>query len=201
MNLLLIGKYDGGGWRTEPCVQRAFEQLGHKVFPVSITEAGADVGRIRPVDLTIVMQGYGISAPMVEFNMLVSMRNMQPFLFSRRFSPILPARLEAVLFPPQQLPIIFAILWGIVLTSILTKAWMQNKAWWVVIAMTILVFPHYFIIWHGDVMGIYRHVLSVSIQFYIGSWLLALYLADRVLSFRGIQETPFNRLFVRSMKQ
>ena len=45
---------------------------------------------------------------------------------------------------------------------------MHNKAWWVVIGLNILILPHYFITWHGDVMGIYRHVLTASIQFYLG---------------------------------
>jgi hypothetical protein len=139
--------------------------------------------------------------PLSEFNSLISMQKIQPFLFSRAFSPILPARLEAMLFPGQLLLLVFAGGWGLVLIAIVTKAWMQNKSWWVIIGMNVLIFPHYFITWHGDVMGIYRHVLSVSIQFYLGIWLLLLLVLDRVLSFKTIQEVSNNRLFMRSINQ
>jgi len=137
-----------------------------------------------------------IKLPVAEFNTLISMQNLQSFLFSKKFSPILPTRLEALLYPRQPL-ILFAIECGIALVAILTKAWMQNKVWWAVIVLNILVFPHYFIVWHGDVMGIYRHVLTVSIQFYLGTWLLVLFALDSVLSFKAIQESPINQLFVR----
>ena len=56
-----------------------------------------------------------IKGPLAEFNSLISMQNIQSFLFSKKFSPILPARLEAILYPQQQLLIVFALTWGIVL--------------------------------------------------------------------------------------
>jgi hypothetical protein len=142
-----------------------------------------------------------IKRPLNEFNSLISMQNIQPFLFSRAFSPILPARLEAMLFPGQLLLLVFTVVLGLIVIAILTRAWMQNKSWWVIIGLNVLTFPHYFITWHGDVMGIYRHVLSVSIQFYLGMWLLLLLVMDRVLSFKTIQEESSNRLFLRSAKQ
>lgn len=142
-----------------------------------------------------------IRRPLAEFNALVSLRDIQPFLFSRSFSPILPGRLEAVLFPRRQLLLFFALLLATVLMAVLMKAWMQNKSWWIVIGMNLLIFPHYFITWHGDVMGIYRHVLGVSIQFYLGAWLLLLFVADSALSFKAIQEGSIHRLFMRSANQ
>jgi hypothetical protein len=128
------------------------------------------------------------------------MENIQPFLFSKKFSPILPARLEAIFFPRQQLLAVFTIVLGLVLIAILTRAWRQNKAWWVVVGLNILIFPHYFIIWHGDVMGIYRHVLAVSMQFYLGIWLLVLFVLDKVLSFQVTQDGLIHQLFMRSAK-
>jgi hypothetical protein len=142
-----------------------------------------------------------IKRPFSEFDLLVSLENIQQFLFSKTFSPILPARVEAVLFPRGQLLFVFAVLLGIVLIAILTKAWMQNKIWWIIIGMNILIFPHYFITWHGDVMGIYRHVLGVSIQFYLGTWLLMLLVVDSVLSFKTVQESSINRLLMRNARQ
>jgi D-3-phosphoglycerate dehydrogenase len=97
-----------------------------------------------------------VRRPIAEFDSLVSMQNIQPFLFSKNFSPVLPGRLEAILFPRQALLFVSIVLLGLALIAILGKAWTQNKSWWIIIGMILLIFPHYFITWHGDVMGIYR---------------------------------------------
>lgn len=128
-----------------------------------------------------------IRAPWMEFETLIGMRNIQPFLFSKRFAPILPGRLEAVLLPRQPLLIVLVLMEVVVLAAVLTRAWTQNKTWWVVIGMNLLLLPHYWITWHGDVMGIHRHVVSAGIQFYLGAWLLVLLVLDRLLSFRVSQ--------------
>ncbi|MGB8980826.1 MAG: hypothetical protein WCC12_03035, partial [Anaerolineales bacterium] len=141
-----------------------------------------------------------MQAPLTEFDALIGMQNIQPFLFSKRFSPILPARLEAMLFPRHQLVLVLVVLWAAALIAILTRVWRQNKAWWVAIGLSVLIFPHYFITWHGDVMGIYRHVVSASVQFYLGMWLLILLALDQVLSFRTIQAGRLRPLFMRSAK-
>lgn len=142
-----------------------------------------------------------IQAPMTEFNDLISMQNLQSFLFSKKFAPVLPGRVEAVLFPRQGLLILFALVWAAVLIAVLTEAWRQGKIWWLVIGMNILLLPHYFITWHGDVMGIYRHVVSASIQFYLGMWVLILLALDSVFSLKVIQAGRINQLFTRSANQ
>jgi hypothetical protein len=142
-----------------------------------------------------------IKRPLAEFNTLISMQNIQSFLFSKKFSPVLPARVEAIIFPRQQLLILFAAVTGITLLALLSRAWRQNKVWWIIIVLNVLVFPHYFIVWHGDIMGIYRHVLTVSIQFYLGMWILILLVLDSVLSFKAAQESPLNKLFARQIEQ
>ena len=142
-----------------------------------------------------------IQRPLAEFDTLISMQGIQPTLFSKRFSPILPARLESVLFPGRGFLFLFVLGWAFIFIAVLTKAGMHNKAWWVVIGLNILVFPHYFIVWHGDVMGIYRHVLTVSIQFYLGMWILMLLMLDSILSFKAAQEGINHKLFVPQTEQ
>lgn len=141
-----------------------------------------------------------IKAPLNEFNVLISMQNLQPFLFSKKFAPVLPGRLEAVFFPRQGLLVMLVIDLVVLLVAILTKAWKQNKTWWLVIAMNLLVLPHYLITWHGDVMGIYRHVVSASIQFYLGTWLLVLLMLDGVFSLQAFQQT-FVKPLLKSVEQ
>jgi hypothetical protein len=142
-----------------------------------------------------------IRRPIVEFNTLMSLEKIQSFLFSRRFSPILPASLEEMLYPGQQPWIAFLVACGIILVAVFTRAWTYNKTWSVAILLVILVFPHYFIVWHGDVMGIYRHVVSVSIQLYLGIWTLALLIADWALSLKTIQESRMGQLLMRRETQ
>lgn len=141
-----------------------------------------------------------IKSPLTEFNALISMQNLQPFLFSKKFSPVLPGRLEAVFFPRQGLLVMLVIDLAVLLVAILTKAWKQNKAWWLAIGMNLLVLPHYLITWHGDVMGIYRHVVSASIQFYLGTWLLVLLMLDGVFSLQAFQQT-FVKPLLKSVEQ
>ncbi len=141
-----------------------------------------------------------IRAPLAEFNDLIGMQNIQSFLFSRKFSPILPDLLESVLFPRQGLLIVFALMLAAVLVAILRRAWKQNKVWWLVIGMDILILPHYFITWHGDVMGIYRHVMSASIQFYLGIWLLILLVLDSALSLKVFQQGLWKPLSLRNVE-
>lgn len=138
-----------------------------------------------------------IRRPVAEFNTMISLENIQPFLFSRRFSPMLPARLEALLYPSRQSWILFLAACGIMLAAVFNRAWTYNKTWWVAIFLILLVFPHYFIVWHGDVMGIYRHMVSVSIQLYLGIWALTLLIADWLLSLKVIQEHRVGQLLFR----
>jgi len=142
-----------------------------------------------------------LNRPILEFNTLMTLQNIQSFLFSTKFSPILPARLEAILYPRQQTWIAFLAACGLILITVVSGVWKYNKTWWVAIALILLVFPHYFIIWHGDVMGIYRHVVSASIQFYLGIWTLVLWSADRILSLKVIRESRVGPLLMRGEKQ
>lgn len=142
-----------------------------------------------------------IRAPLREFNTLMRLENVSTSLFSRRFSPILPARLEGLLYFRQQPLIVFVILLLAVLIIVFAKPWKQNKTWSVAIILLLLLFPHYFIVWHGDVMGIYRHVLIASIQLYLGMWLLVLLALDTVLSYNIIREQRVSQLYARSVKE
>jgi hypothetical protein len=126
----------------------------------------------------------GIQNSLAEFNALISMENIQPFLFSKKFVPILPARVEIIFFPKQLLLLLSALSYVLLAIVIFTRAWMQNKAWWVALGMNLLVLPHYFIVWNGDVMGIQRHVMIASAQFYVSIWIVMLLFLDGLFSLK-----------------
>ena len=120
--------------------------------------------------------------PVREFNGLLGIQNLQSFLFSRKFSPILPGRIQALLYPSRAPLIVFLLALVITIIALLTKAWQKNPAWLIPMILILLVFPHYFLVWHGDVLGIDRHVITASIQLYLGTWLLLLLALDSVFT-------------------
>lgn len=142
-----------------------------------------------------------IRGPAAQFETLITLQEISPVLFSKKFSPVLPGKFESLLYPRWQTGMTLAIASLFALLAVFTNAWKQNKVWWVAIVSILLVFPHYFIIWHGDVMGIYRHVLMVSIQFYLGLWLFVLLVLDWVLSPKTAQESSIHPLSARTVKQ
>jgi hypothetical protein len=101
--------------------------------------------------------------------------------YPQRYQPPLPWYAERLLYPQD------AVLWLWALTSIgaliavWRKAWKVNPAWVVLIGLCLLIYPHLFIVWHGDVPGTHRHALTISLQFVLGVWLLGLLAAERFL--------------------
>jgi uncharacterized membrane protein len=75
-------------------------------------------------------------------------------------------------------------LWGgLTLTALIAiwkKAWKANKAWLVFIGLCLLIYPHLFIVWHGDVPGTHRHALTISLQFVLGFWLFWFLIAESI---------------------
>ncbi len=94
--------------------------------------------------------------------------------FSNRYAPLLPAWLEAVLYPEQ----LTLWIWGLstlgAILAVARRAWRANRLWAAFVCLNILVFPHLFLTWHGDSMAPDRHALSVGVQLYLGAWLLVL---------------------------
>ena len=130
-----------------------------------------------------------LTRPLEEFTDLMGIRKLQSFLFSRSFSPILPGRVESLLFIWQQALFAFLLAIAMAGVALLSRAWQVNKAWWVPIVMTLLIFPHYFIIWHGDILGIERHAISAGIQLYLGLWIMVWLALDRLLAYRPGSDT------------
>jgi hypothetical protein len=130
-----------------------------------------------------------IKQPIDEFDGLAGMQKIPPFLFSKTFSPILPARLEAIFTLRQHFLFVFILISSIAVIAIFNRSWRWNKAWSVCILLIVLLFPNYFIVWHGDTQGIERHMVSVGIQLYLGMWVTALLVLDDVVMFISNRRT------------
>jgi glycosyltransferase involved in cell wall biosynthesis len=78
MNIALVGKWDGAGWRMENLVQRGLWALGHTVYGIaipaisaywpywSVDEPAHALDAILEVDLTVVIQGHRLSAAAID---------------------------------------------------------------------------------------------------------------------------------------
>jgi hypothetical protein len=96
--------------------------------------------------------------------------------FSRQYDPVLPALVGQV-FYPERFPL---WIWGYTTLAALIvvwkRCWNDNALWALFACMTLLVFPHLFLTWHGDAMAPDRHALSVGVQLYLAGLLLTILL-------------------------
>lgn len=102
--------------------------------------------------------------------------------FPQRYEPLLPWYLEYILYLQIGHLLLFALITIAALAAIWKKAWKANKVWALFIGMSLMIFPHSFIVWHGDVVGTHRHGLTVSLQFVMSFWLFVLLLLETILS-------------------
>jgi hypothetical protein len=119
--------------------------------------------------------------PWADFEWLLAFEDVT-FFYPQRYDPVLPWYAERVLYPQD------ALLWLWVGTTIAAfvaiwkKAWNSNPAWVVFIALCLLIYPHVFLVWHGDVPGTHRHALTVSLQFVLAFWLLGFLILETILT-------------------
>jgi hypothetical protein len=94
------------------------------------------------------------------------------------FKPLLPKRIENILFPSQWL---YLLTWGlpVIIAYFFGKKWFTKNDLLAFFAFLILIFfPHYILIWNGDVIELYRHSIPTVIIFFLGMWLFFFYLLD-----------------------
>jgi hypothetical protein len=123
-----------------------------------------------------------LRAPWMDFAWLLAFEDVAYF-FPQRYQPVLPWIVERVLYPQSMLLWLWAVTTIAALVATWTRAWRANPAWVVFIALCLLIYPHLFIVWHGDVPGTHRHALTVSLQFVLSLWLFALLLVERLWKF------------------
>ena len=103
------------------------------------------------------------------------------FFYPQRYESLLPWYVERILYPQDGVVWLWALITFAALVAIWKRAWKVNIAWVVFIGLCLSIYPHLFIVWHGDVPGTHRHALTVSIQFVLSFWLLGFLLLERVI--------------------
>ncbi|MFZ5822029.1 MAG: hypothetical protein ACOYYJ_19235 [Chloroflexota bacterium] len=124
--------------------------------------------------------GQSLRQPLADFEPLVRFERVDRF-FPQPYQPVLPWYLERLLHPRDALPWLWALTGLASLAAIVLRAWKANPTWSVFIALNLLVYPHLFIVWHGDASGSDRHALSLAVQFVLSCWLLLFLLLERGL--------------------
>lgn len=117
--------------------------------------------------------------PWLDLEWLLAFEDVS-FFYPQRYEPLLPWYAERILYPQDAVLWLWIMSTVIALIAIWEKAWRANPAWTIFIGLCLLIYPHLFIIWHGDVPGTHRHALTVSLQFVLSFWLFGLLVAERV---------------------
>ena len=119
--------------------------------------------------------------PWTDFTWLLTFEDVT-FFYPQSYKPLLPWYAERVLYPQNAILWLWAGTTIAALVAIWKKAWRMNIAWVVFIGLCLLIYPHLFIVWHGDVMGTHRHALTVSVQFVLSTWLFGVLVLESILA-------------------
>jgi hypothetical protein len=123
---------------------------------------------------------YSLGETLNEFDKLITFPDVDRY-FSTRFDPLMPVRVGKLLYFERFSIGIWIYITIAALIAVWKKLWQGNPLWAVFICLTLLVFPHLFLTWHGDAMAPERHALSVGVQLYLAFWLLNILLVDSFL--------------------
>ena len=122
-----------------------------------------------------------LQQPWMDFAWLLAFEDVASF-YPQRYEPLLPWYVERVLYPRDAVLWLWALTTIAALVAIWKKAWKANPAWLLFISLCLLIYPHLFIVWHGDVPGTHRHALTVSLQFVLCLWLFWLLFFEAILA-------------------
>jgi hypothetical protein len=125
-----------------------------------------------------------LTRPFSDFGATLLFPSIETY-FGPKFKPLLPAVIANLVYPGA----LTLWIWGLKLFVIGLAFWKradrQNPAWWLLLALLALEYPHYLLIWHGDAADLPRHALLVSVLHQYSLWLAAALSLDGWLSRRG----------------
>ena len=117
--------------------------------------------------------------PFTDFAPLIAFENVNRF-FPQRYEQILPWYAERLLYPKDALLSLWVLISIIAAIALAQKTWQSNPLWMIFVGLCLLIYPHLFIVWHGDTLGTPRHALGISVEFMLSFWLCVLLSLERV---------------------
>jgi hypothetical protein len=122
---------------------------------------------------------HSLSAPLAEFNGLIAFPQMRSYI-ARQFDPLLPYSLEPLFYPVRNALWVWIVLTITAIIAIIMQAWEHQPLWSMFLFLSLTIFPHIFITWHGDALVPQRHAMSVGLQLSLCLWILAQLLLDQL---------------------
>ncbi len=129
-----------------------------------------------------------VGEPLRQFQTLVAFASVQKY-FARSYDPLVPYAFEPFLYPASFIVPLWVLLTGIAFYAIGKRLWRANPLWGIYVLLCLPIFPHLFVVWHGDAMATERHALSVGLQLALSFWLAAFLLVEK-FSAKGNMEKP-----------
>lgn len=120
---------------------------------------------------------HSLRQPLEQFDDITAFRRVRSF-YAHNYDPPLPALLEPLLYPvwfPQTLWVLVSLA---AVAALVLEAGRYNRLWWGFVLLSLTIFPHLFITWHGEAMDPERHALTVGLQLVLSVWILVFLIAD-----------------------
>jgi hypothetical protein len=135
-----------------------------------------------------------IKEPVVNIKQLLSFKGKDYFTYG--FSPVLPVFVDSIIYPNDHLNFVVLYLCFIIFIVIymifVKKVYISDPIWILLLSIILMIYPHAFLIWHGDAMEIGRHSLQLGIQFFLCAWIVILFTGDYI--FCGKLKKELNKI-------
>jgi len=123
--------------------------------------------------------------PVEDFPHLIAFNRIARF-YTDRYQPVLPTWLEEILYPQGGALAIWLCLMILLAATGYSQHWRSKSLWMVWATLTFSLYPHLFLVWHGDTLGLDRHVLGVIIGYFLSVWFFVLLILDWIYERRNI---------------
>jgi hypothetical protein len=86
------------------------------------------------------------------------------------------------LFFPGSLWLLLCLALGTLTGTLTARSWQGSGAFWLLMGLLALFFPHFYLAWHGDAAEVGRHAIQASIQLRLALWLLLFLSLDKIVN-------------------
>lgn len=115
--------------------------------------------------------------PILNFNEIIDFPEIDRF-FQNKFAPVLPVQLARIVYPENFALGLLAFSFLLQIVGLALDKSENKFIWLFLIASSLLLYPHMFIIFHGDTNDVSRHAMTASVQLLLGFWLSVIFLAE-----------------------
>ena len=123
---------------------------------------------------------YTLTDPWIHVDEILQPKGL-PSYAPEQYKPVLGWLFGTLLYPNSTWLVLFLAL-ATVATTLIAKPWQDSSAFWLLLGILVLFFPHFYLVWHGDAAEVGRHAIQVSVQLRLTLWLLFLLALDTIVT-------------------